>query len=418
MKQSIRHHQFENGLTLLAEPMPWLKSAAISISVPAGCQLDPEEKIGVGNFTCEMIQRGCGNRDSRQYIEDLEYLGADCSSSVSNSHSYYAGAMPADSLHEVVSIYSDLLRRPHLPENQFEDGRQVCLQEVRAIEDDLAQKGMIELRRRHFPAPLGRTCQGTADSVQAIEMKDVRDFFQESYRPDGTIISVAGNVDWDATLAHVEKVFGDWESKTQPTLDIQNPIGGHHHIDHQSNQTHIALAFPSVPYSDPDYFRARGVVGVLSDGMSSRLFTEVREKRGLCYSVFASLHSMKDRGCVICYSGTSADRAQETLDVLLSEMDRLQEGIRPAELNRLKVQIRSGLIMQQESSRSRAGAIAGDWYHLGRVRSLDEINEIVNALTVDDINSYIRENPFREFNLVTLGPQPLEQRNEIPATPA
>ena len=125
---------------------------------------------------------------------------------------------------------------------------------------------------------------------------------------------------------------------------------------HESNQTQIGIAFDSVPYRHPDYFQAWGAVGVLSGGMSSRLFTEVREKRGLCYSVYATMHTLRDRGSVLCYAGTSAERAQETLDVTLGELVRLAEGIEADELARLKARIKSSLIMQQESSSSRSPA--------------------------------------------------------------
>lgn len=148
--------------------------------------------------------------------------------------------------------------------------------------------------------------------------------------------------------------------------------------------------------------------------MSSRLFTEVREKRGLCYTVFASSHSIKDDACVVCYSGTAAERAQETLDVIIHELTELQRGIREDELQRLKTQIQSGLIMQQESCRGRTGAIAGDWFHLGRVRTLDEIKEKIDSLTVGTINSYLEQNPPANFDVVTLGPQPLEMPRGIP----
>ena len=126
------------------------------------------------------------------------------------------------------------------------------------------------------------------------------------------------------------------------------------HLHHESNQTQIGIAYDSVPYRHPDYFRAFGTVGVLSGGMSARLFTEVREKRGLCYTVFASHHTQRDRACVLCYAGTSADRAQETLDVTVAELNRLAKGILPDELARLKARVKSGLIMQGESSSARA----------------------------------------------------------------
>jgi predicted Zn-dependent peptidase len=142
--------------------------------------------------------------------------------------------------------------------------------------------------------------------------------------------------------------------------------------------------------------------------MSSRLFTEVRERRGLCYSVYASLHTQRDRACVLCYAGTSADRAQETLDVTLAELKRLAAGIEPVELNRLKARIKSALIMQQESSSARSAALARDWYHLGRARTLGEIGQLVDGLSCQAINAYLAANPPDDFTLVTVGPSALQ----------
>ena len=179
------------------------------------------------------------------------------------------------------------------------------------------------------------------------------------------------------------------------------------HTKHDSNQCHIGIAFPSVPYRDPEYLRAWSAVGVLSSGMSSRLFTEVREKRGLCYTVSASLQTQLERARVLCYAGTTAERAQETLDVTFAELVRLGEGIRPEELNRLKARIKSSLIMQQESTSARSGAIARDWYHLGRVRPMEEVSDLVDKLNSDDINEYLRNHPPGDFTFATLGPKEL-----------
>ncbi len=153
--------------------------------------------------------------------------------------------------------------------------------------------------------------------------------------------------------------------------------------------------------------RAWSAVGVLSSGMSSRLFTEVREKRGLCYTVSASLQTQLQRARVLCYAGTTAERAQETLDVTFAELVRLREGVEPSELDRLKARIKSGLIMQQESTSARSGAIARDWYHLGRVRPLEEVSELVDALTSADINEFLTNHPPADFTFATLGPAAL-----------
>lgn len=408
LPQQILNHTFENGLTLVAEPMPWLESAAFSIAVPAGCRFDPLAQLGTANFVCEMVQRGCGKLNSRDFIESLESLGVDFSSSVSTYNTNYGGAMPAGQLHAALAIYADLLRRPHFPADQLEDGRLVCVQEIKSLEDDLSHRAILELRKRFYGDPDGRHSEGVLETIASIDLADLQNFYRRQYRPNGMIIACAGKLNWDELKTNVNRLFSDWSPQAIDDVTTVEPQHGVHHIQHDSEQTHIAVAFNGVAYSHADYYLNRGAIGVLSGGMSSRLFNEIREKRGLCYTVYASCHSLKDRGSVICYSGTSTPRAQETLDVLLEQLTDLAQGIHEDELRRLKIQIRSSLISQQESCRSRASSIAGDWFHLGRVRTLDQVNECINRLTVETINQYLVENPPRNFDVVTLGAQPLE----------
>ena len=417
-EQLIHSHQFENGLVLIGQSMPWLESAAFSFQVPAGCRYDPAHQIGVANFVCEMVQRGAGERDSRQYIEALEALGVDYSSNASVYGTHYSGASCAGQLEEALGIFADVMRRPHFPENQLEDGRQVCNQEIAAIEDDLPQRALLRLRERYYGQPDGRDCHGTAQSVGSITLNDLKTFHEKQYRPNGMILGVAGKINWSALKDHVGQLFADWRHKPEIPPLKSPPQHGTCHLPFESQQTHIALAYPGVCYSHPDYYKQLGSVSVLSGGMSSRLFSEVREKRGLCYTVFASNHSVRDRGSVICYCGTSSDRAQESLDVILQQLTNLREGITEDELRRLKVQVRSDLIMQQESCRARAGSITGDWFHFNRVRTLDEINSNISALTVSEINQFLEQNPPQIFDLVTLGSQPLKMDNNgISPTP-
>lgn len=408
MTQEIYNHQLDNGLVLAAEAMPWLESAAFALLLPGGCARDPADRLGLANLTCEMVQRGCGSRSSRQFIEDLEMLGADTSAAVLPSHTTFAGAMPSESLHEVLSIYTDVARRPHLAPDQLEDARQVCLQEIHAAEDDLAQTTMTELRQRHYGDPWGRASHGTAAAVSALQMADVKEHIEHQYRPNEAILSVAGKFDWPALRDHVEALFGDWPVAGPAELRTAEAAGGYHHLHSDSSQTHIGVAYASVPYADAGYMQSRGAVGVLSDGMSSRLFTEIRENRGLVYAVSASCHSLRDRGSVLCYAGTTTERAQETLDVLIAELLRLADGIQEDELHRLKARIKSALIMQQESSTSRSRSIAFDWYHLGRARTLDEVGGLVDGLTRESINAYLAEYPPQNMVAVTLGEKPLE----------
>ncbi len=408
MNEPILSHTYSNGLVLVAEPMAWLQSAAFTFLVPCGSVHDPTDRSGLSGFTCEMALRGAGQRDSRRFILDLDNLGVERHESVSNAHTGFSGATLAENLPATLAIFADVLRRPHLPHDQLEAGRMVMLQELRAVEDEPAQKVMLELRRRHYPEPWGRPSQGELEALEAITIDDVLRHFQRGYCPNGTILGVAGRIDWEQLKDRIGELFDDWQPRPTDPLVEQLATGKYLHLPYESNQTQIGIAYGGVPYRHPDYFQAWGAVGVLSGGSSARLFTEVRERRGLCYSVYATYHTLRDRGGVFCYAGTSAERAQETLDVTLAELNRLAEGIEEHELDRLKARIKSALIMQQESSSARSSAVARDWYHLGRARTLDEVGRLIDGLTSRGINAYLAEHPPGNYTTVTLGSRELE----------
>jgi predicted Zn-dependent peptidase len=407
LRREIFTHACDNGLVLLAEPAQSVQSAAFTLLVPCGYAREPADRQGLAGMVCDMTLRGAGDRDSRAVVNALEALGVERGESVGATQTSFSGATVASHLNEALAIYADIVQRPRLPADQLDAARQVCLQEIRSVHDEPAQLLMTELRRRTYPKPWGRSSHGDEAGVRETDLDDVRGFWQRSYRPNGAILGVAGNFRWDELRATVERLFADW--RPQPTADPED--GGVDdrpaHVPFESNQCHIGIAFPSVTYRDPEYFKAWAAVGVLSSGMSSRLFTEVREKRGLCYTVSASLQTHVDRAAVFCHAGTTLERAQETLDVTYGELVRLGQGIEPGELARLKARIKSSLIMQQESTSARSGALARDWRHLGRVRTLDEVGQIVDGLAAESINAFLAAHPPRDFTFATLGPEPL-----------
>jgi predicted Zn-dependent peptidase len=404
----IFSHTLTNGMVLIGEPTQSVESSAFTFLLPGGCCHDPAGRGGLAALTSEMMLRGAGPRDSRTWVSDLENLGVERGESVGVAHATYHGATLRDNLPAGLGLFADMLRRPHLPTDQLDAGRNVCLQELRTIDDEPSHKLMIELRRRRYPDPWGRSSLGEEPSLRAATIDDVRRFYEQHYRPRGAILAVAGNFDWRRLVDQVQQLFGDWEPNDmgEPSGINGRPVGNH--IPFQSSQSHVGIAYPTIPYKHPDYFQAWAAVGVLSSGSSSRLFTEVRERRGLCYTVYASLHTQRDRASVLCYAGTTALRAQETLNVTVRELLRLGEGIEQSELDRLKARIKSALIMQQESTSARSGALARDWYHLGRARTLDEVSALVDQLSAESINAFLSKNPPRDLLVVTLGPEPLE----------
>jgi predicted Zn-dependent peptidase len=406
--QEIQTHSIANGLTLIIEPMADVQSAAFSLLVPAGSNYDPPGQAGAAAVLSDWIMRGAGARDSRQLSNELDNLGLQRNEGVGNSHISFTGATLAESLPEALRIYADIVRSPHLPDDQFEAARTGVEQSLRAIEDEPRQKVMIELRRRCYESPWGIPSEGTLDGVEMLTPAIVRSHYERCTGPRDAILGIAGKVDVLAMEALVEDLFGGWRVKPAPTFATGPRGPARDHIKHESTQTQIGVAYDSVPYRDPGYYAAWAAVSVLSGGMSSRLFTEVREKRGLCYSVFATLNSLRDQGRVLCYAGTTAERAQETLDVTLAELIRLGQGISDDELDRCKARAKSSLIMQQESSSARASSIARDWYHLGRVETLDEVREKIDSLSVKMLLEHIAGHPAKDFTILTLGPEPLE----------
>ena len=410
-KHLVRH--FDNGLTLIAEQMDWCESVACAVLVPGGSIYDPTAKPGLSNLVCEMALRGAGDYDSHGLIEAFESLGSERGESVGHAHLWFSFATLADNLVQTLKLTSEIILNPHFPENQLELGKQVVLQEILSVEDDPSRKVMIELSKNAVPAPWGEPCFGTAEAVESITMEEIRNFHKRYYHPNGAIVSVAGKFHPDSLVESVSNLFGDWKPNEIQTNKL-GPLGKSVlHIPYESAQTHIGLNYPAVPFRHPDYLLAWSGVSVLSGGMSNRLYTEIREKRGLCYSVGASYYTYRDFGGVTCYCGTSSDRAQESLDVLLEQLELFSKsGITEKELELLKIRAKTSLIMQQESTGSRASSIARDWHHLGRIRTMSEIEEKINALTVSKINDYLAAHPPGPYHLVTLGPNPLEMNGK------
>ncbi|MBI1310234.1 insulinase family protein [bacterium] len=406
-QQNVHTHEFDNGLTLIVEQMKDVQSAAFSFMVPAGCIYDPDDKNGTAAMLADWITRGAGSLNSRDLFTTLDNLGLQRAESAGANHITFSGASVADQLGEALCIYGDILLRPTLPEDQFEAVLLGAEQSLLAIEDEPQRRVMVELRRRTFRAPWGRSSDGCLDHLPNITPQSVRAHYETHFRPNGSIIGIAGNVDVDATIGLISDVFGSWQTKPATTIEPGDRGLARDFIEFDSAQTHIGVAYDSVPFDDPDYYTAWAATSVLSGGMSARLFTEVRERRGLCYSIYASQASMKHEGRVLCYAGTSNERAQETLDVTLQELKKLGDGIEESELARCKARAKSSLVMQQESSRGRAGSLARNWFLLGRVRTLEEVRDRIDALTVSDVVDFVRRHPARDFTVLTVGPKPL-----------
>ncbi len=415
MKQHLFSTTLDNGLTILGEAMPGVESVAVAFHAPAGGILDPPGRCGLATLAGEMCLRGAGDRTSRGIVEALEGAGVQWGHAVSNTHTSFTGAMVARQFPTVLPVYADILRRPTLPADEFEAAREMVLQNLAGIEDDPTHRTLAALRLLHLPAPWGQPTEGITADLEAATIEDVRSFVAERLRPAGTIVAVAGRIDPDDVIRQIEAAFGDWQGPIGAAV-AEGPRGPHRqHVPHDSQQTHIALAWSLPPYRADDSAIAGAAVAILGGGTSSRLFTEVRERRGLCYGVSAGYQTQRDFAAGICHAGTTAARAQETLDVILAEIDRLPGSIEADELERVKARVTSGLVMQQESTAARVGSLARQWYHLDRLRPIDEELARYDRLDVAMIEAWLAARPPLDLTLVSLGPDPLEVPGAIPA---
>lgn len=407
MPEDVIIKRFDNGLTLLIEPMVAVRSTAFSLQTPGGCIYEAPGMGGTAAVLADVITRGAGSRNSREYSDALDRLGAHTSESAGWGHLSLTGRCLGESLHETLSLVADAVRQPHLDEAEFGPAISGLEQSLRGIEDEPQRKLGIELRRRIYPEPWGRSPDGNLDDLPRLTHANVRRHWETCVGPRGAVLGIAGNVDVERLIAHVEDLFGDWQDHPLPSV-LAGPRGALiDHISVDSAQTHIGLAFDAANYREDAYFAAWAAISVLGGGSSSRLFTNVREHRGLCYSIYASLSTTPTAGRAIIYAGTTNERAQETLDLSLEELVRLTDDLTDEELQRCKAQAKSALVMQQESTGSRASSLAKDWIYLERVRPLEEVRSAIDRLTVNDLRDELHSRGTKDLTLLTIGPEPL-----------
>jgi predicted Zn-dependent peptidase len=407
----IHHLELPNGLHLVAQPMPGVQSLAMAMLLPAGCAQEPDDQQGVAALLSEMICRGAGDLDARHHCDALDQLGVQRGASAESTRLRISATMIGSKRSEALPLLLDMALRPQLPADGLEPARDLALQSIEALEDEPQQKVFFALREKHHPRPFGRSPLGQRDHLEHISLEQITAFHRRTCVPGGTVIGVAGHFDWDDLAAQIQQLTADWQGRcAEPSPGIAGDRG-YTHLSAPTEQMHIGLAYDAIDESDDNAFLQKAAVAVLSGGMSGRLFTEVREKRGLCYAVYAAYNGQRHRSSVLSYAGTTAARAQETLDVLVHELkglDNPKAAITQSEFDRAVVGMKSSLVMQGESSGARASAIASDQVQLGRPRTLEELTKRIDSLTRDKLQAFIHDHPPGRMTLVTIGPKALD----------
>lgn len=404
----IHQIQLPNGLWLVAEPIAEAQSLAMTLLVPTGSSTEPEDQQGVGSMLAEMICRGAGGLDARAHSDALDELGIQRETDVWSIHLTLDAIMIASKLDDAFPLLANMVYRPRLEASTLQPSRDLVLQALDALEDEPQERVLIDLRQRHLPSPFGRCHLGRRDHVESIELEQVRTHWAQRCTPDGAVLAFAGRFDFQQLRDLVEAKLGHWAGRNRDEITGGNPERGYVHREADSAQVHIGIAYDAVPEPDEQSVFQQAAQVILSGGSSTRLFSEVREKRGLCYAVYAAYVRDRDRGMMLSYAGTTAPRAQETLDVLVQELRRLSEGIEEDEFERAMVGMKSRLVMQGESTSARARAIAMDQHVMGRPRGLAELAARIDGITVNRLRDFAAEHPPGRLTIVTIGPSPLQ----------
>lgn len=408
MSRVIEVNTLTNGLTVIVEPMLDVQSVAYGLYIPGGLVHDHSSRLGESLLLGDMISRGAGSYDAQALLQAFEEQGIVHSEGAGMETCSLRGACLASDIDRALELTALMVHEPRLPGDQLESVRNPFLMDIATLPDNPARRVMLELSSEYLPAPFDRSPQGTEQGLIASTAEDLVRLHKERFKPTGSVLSFAGRISSEKAIKLAERYFGDWSGVAleRPRFDRVH-ADGKKHVQFESAQLQVAVAFASAPFNSEHFYTAKVAAQILSGGMFGRLFIEVREKRGLCYSVYARHSSDRDHGVIIGYAGTTPERAHETLEVMMSEFERLPGSVTPDELKRAKANLRSSMVISEESSSSRASSNAGDWILDKRVRTDEEVIKAVDAVDAAAVDALFKRYPPNPNFLVTLGSKEL-----------
>ncbi|WP_136634728.1 M16 family metallopeptidase [Pseudooceanicola onchidii] len=382
-------HTLPNGFRIVTERMPGLQSATIGVWVGAGGRDERPEQNGIAHFLEHMAFKGTKTRSPIQIAEAIEDVGGYMNAYTSREvTAYYARVLGAD-VPLALDVIADILLNATFDEKELEVERGVILSEIGQALDTPDDIIFDWLQEKAYPGQaLGRTILGPEDRIRAFQRADLATFVAENYGPGQMILSAAGDVDHDAIVAMAEDLFGHMKPVAQVPAGAAKFIGGESRTEKALEQAHIAIGFESPDYTHADAYVAQVYASALGGGMASRLFQEIREKRGLCYTIFAQAGAYTDTGMTTVYAGTSGDQVADLAAITIDEMKRAAEDFSDEETARAKAQMKAGLLMGLEGPSSRAERMARMVQIWGHVPPLDTVVSKIDAVTRDDLRRY------------------------------
>ena len=368
--------RLSNGLTIVTDPMPQLESAMLGVWVNAGTRNETRAAMGVSHMLEHMAFKGTTTRSARDIAEEIEAVGGYLNAYTSREQTaFHARVLKAD-VPLAIDLMADILTHPTFEQDELERERQVVLQEIGQARDTPDDIVFDHLQSVVYPdQPIGWPILGFEDTVSAFTQQDLRTYMATNYRAGGMTLVSSGSVDHASIVRLVEDKFESLVAGPTPAPLPARYVGGDIRLEQKLEQAHIVYAVPGISVSDPDFYTAQVYVMALGGGMSSRLFQEVREKRGLCYAISAFAQAHRDCGTIGIYAGTGEKEAGEISAVIAGEMEKLAAGATSNEIARAKAQLKSSLLMALERPGQRAEQIAGHIFSHGRIIAIEEMTE-------------------------------------------
>jgi predicted Zn-dependent peptidase len=381
---SVNLTRLDSGLVVVTDDMPHLETASLGVWVGCGSRDERDDEHGIAHLLEHMAFKGTTRRTARQIAEEIEAVGGDLNAATSaETTAYYARVLKAD-VPLALDVLADILSDPSFDPAELAREQNVIVQEIGAAEDSPDELVFDHLQAVAFPdQPVGRSILGTPKTVRSFDPPRLRSYLARNYRGPDMVIAAAGAVDHAAVVGDVAQCFGAFNGPAGPAPEAAKFHGGSRIEKRKLEQAHITMALEGVPQRDATLYSLQVFTSVLGGGMSSRLFQEVREKRGLCYSIYSFHWPYIDTGLFGLYAGTDESDADELMRVVVDEIAAATETLSEAEVARAKVQMKAGLLMALESSGARAEQLARQMIAYGRPVPLDEIVGRIEAVTVE-----------------------------------
>jgi predicted Zn-dependent peptidase len=382
---SVEVSRLSNGLTVATETLPHIDSVALGLWVKSGARNERDEEHGIAHLLEHMAFKGTARRSAFQIASDIENVGGEINAATSvETTSFYARVL-SDDVNLAIDILADILMESKFDPDELEREQHVILQEIGAAHDtpdDIVFDRFTETAFRH--QTIGRSILGTPDTVKSFTSKQLHDFMERQYGAERMVAVAAGDIRHDDFVREIERRLGTFRPKAESTMpQYANYVGGDYRESRDLMDAQILLGFEGRAYHVRDFYASQVLSMILGGGMSSRLFQEVREKRGLCYSVYAFHWGFSDTGIFGVHAATGQSDIAELVPVILTELGRAGESVTQEELNRARAQYRAGLVMSAESAASRASQIARQLLLFGRPVPKEELVERLSNLTIE-----------------------------------